>query len=128
MLPTNLHDPEDCRAVSEVLARIGDKWTVLVVVVLGPGPRRFNEIRRSLGSISQRMLTLTLRCLERDGLVTRTVHPTIPPRVEYALTRLGRSLLEPVSHLSLWARRNRAAIVEARRRFDVAAAGGRPWP
>jgi len=128
MLPGDLHDPEDCRAVSEVLARVGDKWTVLVVVVLGPGPRRFNEIRRSLGSISQRMLTLTLRCLERDGLVTRTVHPTIPPRVEYALTRLGRSLLEPVSHLGLWARRNRVAIAEARRRFDAAAAGGRPRP
>src|SRR5215471_12875588 len=118
LLPSNLHQPEDCRAVSEVLARVGDKWTVLVVGTLGDGPKRFNEIRRALGSISQRMLTLTLRALERDGLVTRTVFPTIPPRVDYELTKLGRSLLEPVSELGLWARRNRAAIEEARRRFD----------
>src|SRR5919204_6797664 len=101
VLPSNLHVPEDCRAVSEVLARVGDKWTVLVVTVLGQGPKRFNEIRRALGSISQRMLTMTLRGLERDGLVTRTVFPTIPPRVEYELTKLGHSLLEPVSGLGL---------------------------
>src|SRR5262249_696263 len=82
------------------------KWTVLVVSTLGDGPKRFNELRRALGSISQRMLTLTLRCLERDGLVTRTVFPTIPPRVDYALTKLGHSLLEPVSSLALWARQN----------------------
>jgi DNA-binding HxlR family transcriptional regulator len=118
LLPSNLHVAEDCRAMSEVLARVGDKWTVLVVSMLGAGPKRFNEIRRGLGSISQRMLTLTLRGLERDGLVTRTVYPTIPPRVEYELTALGRSLLEPVSGLGLWARMNRAAIQEARRRFD----------
>src|ERR1700736_5486935 len=96
LIPSSLRVPEDCRAVSEVLARVGDKWTVLVVTVLGDGPKRFNELRRALGSISQRMLTLTLRGLERDGLVTRTVFPTIPPRVDYALTRLGHSLLEPV--------------------------------
>jgi DNA-binding HxlR family transcriptional regulator len=121
LIPGNLHVPEDCRAVSEVLARIGDKWTVLVVTVLGDGPRRFNDIRRALGSISQRMLTLTLRGLERDGLVTRTVFPTIPARVDYELTKLGRSLLEPVSGLGLWARKNRAAIAAARQRFDPAA-------
>jgi DNA-binding HxlR family transcriptional regulator len=120
-IPGNLHVAEDCRAVSEVLARVGDKWTVLVVSTLGDGPKRFNELRKGLGSISQRMLTLTLRGLERDGLVTRTVYPTVPPRVEYALTRLGRSLLEPVSELGLWARRNRAAIGEARARFDAGA-------
>ncbi len=120
-IPKNLHAPEDCRAVSEVLSRVGDKWTVLVVSTLGEGPKRFNELRKALGSISQRMLTLTLRALERDGLVTRTVFPTIPPRVDYELTKLGRSLLEPVSELGAWARRNRAAIVEARRKFDVAA-------
>ena len=114
----NLHLPEDCRAVSEVLARVGDKWTVLVVSTLGEGPKRFNELRRALGSISQRMLTLTLRALERDGLVTRTVFPTIPPRVDYELTKLGRSLLEPVSALGLWARKNRAGIEAARRKFD----------
>src|SRR5689334_352053 len=98
VIPGNLHVPEDCRAVSEVLSRVGDKWTILVVSELGQGPKRFNEIRRALGSISQRMLTLTLRGLERDGLVTRTVFPTIPPRADYELTRLGRSLLEPVRH------------------------------
>ena len=121
MIPSNLHVPEDCRAVSEVLDRVGDKWTVLVVSELGRGPKRFNEIRRALGSISQRMLTLTLRALERDGLVVRTMFPTIPPRVEYELTKLGRSLLEPVNGLGLWARRNRATIEDARRRFDAAA-------
>src|ERR1043166_4815929 len=118
MLPSNLHVPEDCRAVSEVLSRVGDKWTILVVGELGQGPRRFNEIRKALGSISQRMLTLTLRGLERDGLVTRTVFPTIPPKVEYALTALGRSLLVPVSGIGLWARQNREAIQQARKRFD----------
>ena len=120
LIPANLHVPEDCRAVSEVLSRVGDKWTVLVVSTLGDGPKRFNELRRALGSISQRMLTLTLRGLERDGLVTRTVFPTIPPRVDYELTRLGRSLLEPVSELGLWARKNRAAIAASRQRFDAA--------
>ena len=117
-LQGTLHVAEDCRAVSEVLARVGDKWTVLVVSTLGDGPKRFNELRRALGSISQRMLTLTLRGLERDGLVTRTVFPTVPPRVDYELTRLGRSLLEPVSGLGLWARINREAIQVARGRFD----------
>jgi len=118
LIPSNLHVPEDCRAVSEVLSRVGDKWTVLVVSMLGEGPKRFNELRRSLGSISQRMLTWTLRSLERDGLVTRTVFATIPPRVEYELTRLGRSLLSPVSGLGTWARQNQTAIQAARRRFD----------
>ncbi len=121
VLPGNLHVPEDCRAVSEVLSRVGDKWTVLVVSELGNGPKRFNEIRRALGSISQRMLTLTLRGLERDGLVTRTVFPTVPPRVDYELTKLGRSLLEPVKTLGAWALKNRPAIQDARGRFDAAA-------
>jgi len=110
--------PSDCRAVSDVLARIGDKWSVLVVTLLGQGPRRFNELRRAIGGISQRMLTLTLRGLERDGLVTRTVFPTVPPRVDYALTPLGRDLLEPVSALGAWAIRNQAKIAKARERFD----------
>ncbi len=122
LIPSNLHVAEDCRAVSEVLARVGDKWTVLVVGMLGDGPKRFNELRRGLGSISQRMLTLTLRALERDGLLTRTVYPTIPPRVEYQLTRLGHSLLDPASQLGLWARKNRSAIQDARRRFDASRA------
>ncbi|WP_281011447.1 winged helix-turn-helix transcriptional regulator [Pseudolabrys taiwanensis] len=120
MLPGKLHEPGDCRAISEVLSRVGDKWTVLVVSTLGQGPKRFNELRKALGSISQRMLTLTLRALERDGLVTRTVYPTIPPRVEYELTSLGCSLLDPVNSLSTWARKNRPAMEEARRRFDTA--------
>jgi DNA-binding HxlR family transcriptional regulator len=117
--PGNLHVPAECRGISEVLARVGDKWTVLVVSTLGDRPKRFNELRRGLGSISQRMLTLTLRALERDGLVKRTVFPTIPPRVDYELTPLGRSLLKPVSELSDWARANRAAMDEARQRFDA---------
>jgi DNA-binding HxlR family transcriptional regulator len=125
----NLHVPEDCRAVSEVLSRVGDKWTVLVVSTLGDGAKRFNELRKALGSISQRMLTLTLRALERDGLVTRTVLPSNPPRVDYELTKLGRSLLEPVSELGLWARKNRPAIAQARAKYDTAQAncetGGR---
>jgi DNA-binding HxlR family transcriptional regulator len=125
-IPGTLHVPEDCRAVSEVLSRVGDKWTVLVVGELGDGPKRFNEIRRALGSISQRMLTLTLRGLERDGLVTRTVFPTVPPRVDYELTKLGRSLLVPVSGIGLWARQNRQAIQEARQRFDTASDGAAP--
>src|SRR5882672_3949413 len=104
MLPSYLHVPEECRAVSEVLERVGDKWTVLVVVTLGEGPKRFNELRRAIASISQRMLTLTLRGLERDGLVTRTMFPTIPPRVDYELTELGRSLWAAVEPLGLWAR------------------------
>ncbi len=117
-IPGTLHVPEDCRAVSEVLSRVGDKWTVLVVSTLGDGPKRFNELRRALGSISQRMLTLTLRALERDGLVTRTVFPTVPPRVDYELTNLGRSLLEPVKALGSWALDNRPRIQDARARFD----------
>jgi DNA-binding HxlR family transcriptional regulator len=119
-----MHLPADCRAISEVLARIGDKWSVLVVTRLGPGPMRFNELRRAIGGISQRMLTLTLRGLERDGLATRTVSATIPPRVDYALTPLGRDLLEPVSALGAWALRNQVKIARARERFD--ADGGRP--
>jgi DNA-binding HxlR family transcriptional regulator len=119
VLPSNLHVREECRAVSEVLARVGDKWSMLVVVMLGDGPRRFNELRRSIGGISQRMLTLTLRALERDGLVTRTVFPTIPPRVDYELTELGRSLLTPVGALSTWALENRSRIQLARQRFDA---------
>jgi len=114
------HVTGDCRAVSAVLARIGDKWSVLIVSRLGNGPMRFNELRREIGGISQRMLTLTLRNLERDGLVTRTVFPTVPPRVDYELTALGRSLLVPVTALGDWAIRNRTKIEEARAKFDAA--------
>jgi DNA-binding HxlR family transcriptional regulator len=112
------HLPEGCRAVGSVLARVGDKWSMLVVMLLGDGPRRFNEIKRMVGGISQRMLTLTLRGLERDGLVTRTVFPTVPPRVDYALTELGRSLRAPVTALGSWARTHQTTIEAARQRFD----------
>src|SRR6202167_2486774 len=122
MKPRHKDLPGDCRAVSDVLARIGDKWSILVVSRLGEGPLRFNELRRSIGGISQRMLTLTLRGLERDGLVTRTAFPTIPPRVDYALTSLGRDLLDPVATLGEWATRNQAKIARAREKFDGAAA------
>jgi DNA-binding HxlR family transcriptional regulator len=118
MKPRHMHLPGDCRAISDVLSRVGDKWSVLVVTRLGERPMRFNELRRSIGGISQRMLTLTLRGLERDGLATRTVFPTIPPRVDYALTPLGRDLLEPVSALGDWALRNQPKIARARERFD----------
>jgi DNA-binding HxlR family transcriptional regulator len=101
-----------------VLARIGDKWSVLVVMMLGDGPRRFNELKRMIGGISQRMLTFTLRGLERDGLVTRTIFPTIPPRVDYELTELGRSLREPIQALGAWAFAHLPEIQEARARFD----------
>ena len=101
-----------------MLARIGDKWTVLVVITLGEGPLRFSELRRRIGSISQRMLTLTLRGLERDGLITRKVFPTIPPRVDYELTDLGRALLVPVGALGDWVAQNQARIDRAREDYD----------
>jgi DNA-binding HxlR family transcriptional regulator len=119
--PRNTHLPADCRAIGDVLARIGDKWSVLVVSKLGDGTKRFNELRREIGGISQRMLTLTLRGLERDGLVARTIMPTSPPGVEYDLTALGRDLLQPVSALSAWAIRNQPKIEQARTRFDASA-------
>ena len=109
---------EDCRAVSSVLARIGDKWSVLIIVLLGEGPKRFNEIKRMVGGISQRMLTLTLRGLERDGLVKRTQFPTIPPRVDYELTQLGRSLWDAVKPLGEWAQGHVKHITKARAAFD----------
>jgi DNA-binding HxlR family transcriptional regulator len=122
-LPATLHESADCRAVSTVLARVGDKWSVLIVRLLGDGPRRFSEIKRMVGGISQRMLTLTLRGLERDGLVTRTVFPTIPPRVDYELTDLGRSLWRPVSALGAWAQENMGEIAAARQKFDARSEG-----
>jgi DNA-binding HxlR family transcriptional regulator len=109
---------DDCRAVSSVLARVGDKWSILIIVLLGDGPKRFNEIKRMVGGISQRMLTLTLRGLERDGLVKRTQFPTIPPRVDYELTHLGRSLWDAVKPLGDWARGHIKHITRARAAFD----------
>ena|SRR5438128_752715 len=114
----NEHDPQECRALGQILDRIGDKWTVMVVGVLSKGPLRFNVIMREIGGVSHRMLTLTLRSLERDGLVTRTAYATIPPKVEYELTSLGRSLIEPLRVLSNWSVENRDAIEVARSDFD----------
>ena len=119
MKPSHTDLPSDCRAISDVLARVGDKWSVLVVSKLGGGPKRFNELRREIGGISQRMLTLTLRGLERDGLVTRRIVPSSPPGVQYDLTELGRDLLQPVSALSAWAIRNQEKIEQSRTKFDA---------
>jgi DNA-binding HxlR family transcriptional regulator len=108
----------DCQIVARVLNRIGDKWSVLVIMLLGEKPMRFNEIRRIIDGISQRMLTLTLRGLERDGLVTRHLTPIIPPRVDCQLTDLGRSLCKPVVALGAWARRHGEEIERSQSRFD----------
>ena len=108
-----------CMAVHEVLSQIGDKWTVLIVRALGNGPRRFSELKREVEGISQRMLTLNLKTLERDGFVTRTVYPTIPPRVDYELTALGHSLTAPLGVIAQWAITNRQHIVDARISFDA---------
>jgi DNA-binding HxlR family transcriptional regulator len=115
-----MRDPSNpvCRTISTLLSRIGDKWTVLVVQTLGSGPKRFNELRREIPSVSQRMLTLTLRNLERDGLVNRTVTPTIPPRVDYELTELGHSLQKPICGLANWALENVETIHAAQDRYD----------
>jgi len=118
-----MRDPSNpvCRTISTLLSRIGDKWTVLVVQTLANGPKRFNELRREIPSVSQRMLTLTLRNLERDGLVNRTVTPTIPPRVDYELTDLGHSLQKPICGLANWAMENVETIHAAQARFDAEA-------
>ncbi len=118
-LPPNAHLGSDCRGVAAVLSRVGDKWSVLVIMLLGDRPRRFNELKRMIGGISQRMLTLTLRGLERDGLVTRRIYPTIPPRVDYALTDLGRSLCVPVIALGEWVQGHLDQIDDARAAFDA---------
>ena len=106
-------------AVRDVLDRLGDKWSLLVVELLGAGTQRFTELRRDVDGISQRMLTLTLRRLERDGLVRRTVHPVVPPRVDYELTPLGRSLLDAIAPLVTWARHHRADVAAARADYDA---------
>jgi DNA-binding HxlR family transcriptional regulator len=108
-----------CRNVAPVLNRVGDKWSMLIVMILADGPKRFSELKRAIDGISQRMLTLTLRGLERDGLVTRTVTPSIPPRVDYELTELGRSLREPVRALGEWAIEHIDCIRAAQQRYDL---------
>lgn len=123
MIPGEAAYPAPCqggdfRLVREILDRIGDKWSLYVIAILRDGPVRFNQLRRQIDGISQRMLTITLRGLERDGLVTRTLFPTIPPRVDYALTEEGRTLLEPVMALVTWANSNQEVIRQARARYD----------
>lgn len=108
-----------CRPVTEALARAGDKWTIQIVMHLEEGPRRFSELRRGVGGISQKMLALTLRGLERDGFLSRTVYPTKPPSVDYALTNLGREMVVPVRALGVWVIDNLPRIEVARRKYDV---------
>jgi DNA-binding HxlR family transcriptional regulator len=121
MSPRHTKVSHDACPVRDILARIGDKWSILIIAMLEAGPKRFSELRRAVDGVSQRMLTLTLRGLERDGLVTRTVTPTIPPRVDYELTKLGQTLLEPVMAFATWAEKNSVRVQEARSRYDAAA-------
>lgn len=120
------HPHADCRAMGQVLDRIGDKWTIMAVGALSHGPLRFNALLRRIGGVSHRMLTLTLRGLERDGLVKRTAFATIPPRVDYELTPLGHSLIAPLSALADWGQEHRAEIERARGAFDLRGAPERP--
>ena len=113
-----VHDAPQCTAVNDILARVGDKWSVRVVMALTDGSQRFNQLRRDIPGISQRMLTRTLRGLERDGLVSRAVTPSVPPRVDYALTALGRSLCDPVARLGNWAIANITKVEAARAVYD----------
>jgi len=114
-----LDDPHaDCRALGSVFDRVGNKWTVMVVGTLSNGSLRFNQIMHAIGGVSHRMLTLTLRGMERDGLVTRTSYPTVPPKVEYELTDAGRSLIDLLKNLSDWAQTHRPAIENSRESFD----------
>lgn len=115
----------DCQKISQVLARVGEKWSILIIMFLASGPRRFTEIKRAINGISQRMLTLCLRGLERDGLIKRTVIAVMPPHVEYELTPLGRSLTEPVIALGTWASNHIADIDAAREAFDAREAPSR---
>jgi len=116
-----LLDTEECRRVTDALARVGDKWSILIIMQLDADKRRFSELRRAISGISQKMLALTLRGLERDGFIERTVHPTKPPSVEYALTDLGRELVGPVNALGVWVLDNLPRIEGARLRFDATA-------
>ena len=128
MIPGDGTPSSHCALLAPVLARIGDKWTIFVVGLLSKGPLRFNELRRAVGGISQRMLTLTLRGLERDGLVTRTVFPTIPPRVDYELTDVGKTLIEPLKAMHAWAEINQASIHRAQSKFDQRTGKREPRP
>jgi DNA-binding HxlR family transcriptional regulator len=111
-------EPSACQA-REVLQRVGDKWSVYVIDLLGQGTMRFSELHRMIDGITSRMLTVTLRGLERDGIVTRTIHPVIPPRVEYALTPMGRTLLDTIGQLVTWAQTHLPEIEAARAAYDA---------
>jgi len=117
MIPPQDRMPHDCRPVGEILDQIGGKWTVLIINRLSGGPMRFSELKREIGGVTQKVLTSTLRSLEMDGFVTRRVTPTIPPRVDYELTELGRDLQGPLDLLSQWAVANRPLVLEARHRY-----------
>src|SRR5688572_18742633 len=121
MLPTPkiMHDSPSCRATREILDRVADKWSLYIITSLGGGSRRFNELRKGIEGISQRMLTLTLKNLERDGLVTRTVTGSVPPRVDYAMTPMGHTLVKTVKSLHDWAQRNEGKIRRARERYEA---------
>jgi len=124
-IATATHEPDadTCKALGNILDRVGDKWTVMVVGMLSTGPMRFNALHRAVPGVSHRMLTLTLRGLERDGLVSRTAFPTVPPRVDYELTALGRSLKAPLEVLAKWVSKNQAAVEIARVTFDERSLG-----
>jgi DNA-binding HxlR family transcriptional regulator len=124
-VPVPAEEYDACPA-TDLLRRVGDKWTLLILVLLGGRPHRFNELHRSVEGISQRMLTRTLRALERDGLAARTVYPTVPPSVEYDLTPLGRTLLHPLSTLADWAVRHGPEVAAARSRHDAVLRQPRP--
>lgn len=120
---TNVRDTGSCE-IRDLLDRLADKWSLLVVELLGTGKHRFSELHREIDEISQRMLTLTLRHLERDGLIQRTVHPVVPPRVDYELTPLGRSLLAMIEPLVSWTRRHKEEIATARQAYDANTSAG----
>jgi DNA-binding HxlR family transcriptional regulator len=120
MIESHPTETAQCQKISELLGRIGDKWTLLIIRALGESPKRFNALRREIGDISQKMLASTLKNLERDGFVSRTVTPTTPPSVEYALTGLGRDLEVPVSGIARWTVENSGRIEAARWRYDSA--------
>ncbi|ARO14804.1 transcriptional regulator, HxlR family [Ketogulonicigenium robustum] len=119
MQPDYHDETSSCLRASELLGRIANKWTLLIVRELGTGPKRFNLLRRDIGDISQKMLSSTLKSLERDGIVIRDVTPTMPPQVEYSLTALGRDMKAPVEALASWAIQNADTIDAARKRFDM---------
>lgn len=119
MEPNESYLPGQCQLVNDVISLVGDKWSVLIIVLLGGGKRRFSDIKRSVDGISQKMLTVTLRGLERDGYVIRTVYPTIPPKVEYELTDLGRDLLVPLRALGQWAIANHDRVADSRAAYDA---------